>query len=295
MMRLPAVGLLCALLVGCGDNQRADGVDRPTATTAVGSAPVVHSDGFVLPPQRSQSANPLGLPPSTLTLAKGTRVFAVPETMLEGSKLGSALMLRSAKVMGQDEQDLIVRVGFGRNYRLHPGYVVVPRKARFRRNGEVIAGYRGRLRHGVVKGLSRDKVVVRFTDLGFKLSDQKLSPERVGVLGDGLVPGAFAVYRSTTEYRHVLLVSSAVHEDGKTRWLVLDHDGDSQLIDSDALQRVGGSRFNPKVGATVLVAWRGDMVRAQVRSIDRPGLYTIARQRAGAPLLVGPGMMMTPD
>jgi hypothetical protein len=34
------------------------------------------------------------------------------------------------------------------------------------------------------------------------------------------------------------------------------------------------------------------MVRAQVRSLDRPGLYTVKRNRAGAPLLVGPGMMM---
>ena len=36
----------------------------------------------------------------------------------------------------------------------------------FRRNAQVFAGYKGRLRHGVVKGLHRDKVVVRFTDLG---------------------------------------------------------------------------------------------------------------------------------
>jgi hypothetical protein len=284
----------CLVALGCADESAEPESAAQPAASASGSAVALVSDGFVLPPERPREPNPLGLPAASLDAAEDQRAFAVPADMLAGAEIGSAMMLRAATLEGRDGDELMVRVEHGPLYPLHPGYLVVPRPGRFQRNTEVIAAYRGKLQHGVVSGLYKDKVVVRFTDLGFKLGDQRLERDRVGVLGPGLVAGAYAVYRAATELRHVLLVSAATHPEG-VRWLVIEHAGASRLIDADKLTRLPVGRFAPKVGASAMVAWRGSMVHAQVRSIDEPGLYTVKRARAGAPLLVGPQMMMPPE
>ena len=278
----------CAMLMAC-DNGAATA--EPAATAAPGSAPVAPAEGFIMPPAVPHDSNPLGLPPKPVpTLKNGQRIFAVPPEMLQTAEPGKALAMLAATSQGADGEDMLVRVGHGEIYAIHPGYVIVPTLARFNRGAEVIANYRGKLHHGVVKGLSRDRIVVRFTDLGFKPADQKIASDRLGVLGAGLVPGAYAAHRSATEYRLVQLVSRA-----GDKWLVLEHGGQARLIAADQLRRLPERRFKPKVGSTVLVSWRGSMVRGQVRSLDRPGLYTVKRPRTGGAVMVGLSQMMATD
>jgi hypothetical protein len=247
----------------------------------------------VLPPRQPFDSNPLGLPGQPVPVKEGQRVFAVPQPMLARARVGSSLVLRAATVEGREGDDLVVRVGTGIPYPVHPAYVVVPRPGRMGRGTPVFAAYRGVLRHGVVKNLSLDRVVVRYTDLGFKLADQKLVPARVGVLAPGvLMPGGQAVARQDGELRHVQLVSTGVHSDGKKRWLVIGHLGEAQLVEETALVPLPARRFRAKVGTTVLAAWRGTMVPAKLLTIDRPGLFTVKRARTARRLLVGPGMLM---
>ncbi|MEZ4440339.1 MAG: hypothetical protein R3B72_14675 [Polyangiaceae bacterium] len=283
------------LVLACGETTESGG--PPGAVTAAPSASVVAdpTDGVVLPPPRFHDSNPLGLPPATpVATAKGQRIFAPDRRMLDGAKLGSALMLEAGTVVGHEGAELVVRVGNGEPFQIHPGYVVVPKPGRFQRGAAVIASYNGRLHHGLVTSLRRDRVVVQFTDLGRKLGEQHLAHDRVGVLEGGLAPGAFAVYRADQEYRHVLLVSSGAHADGKIRWLVLEHTGESRLLEQEQLTRLPEQRFKAKEDDEVFVAFRGSMVRAMVRSFERPGLYTVKRPRAGAPLVVGADMLMRP-
>ncbi|HHH31363.1 MAG TPA: hypothetical protein ENK57_23865 [Polyangiaceae bacterium] len=257
------------------------------------SARLPLDEGIVLPAPRTFDPNPLGLPPvAPVPMKKGQRVFAAPPRMVRAAKLGTSFMLAMATFLAMEGNDYVVRVGFGEPYQVHPGYVVVPRPGRFRRGAIVIAGYRDQLHHGVVTGLRRDRVMVQYTDLGFRLGDQRLAHDRIGVLSGGLEPGAYAAYRADQEYRHVQLVSSGRHPDGKTVWLAIEHEGQIRLIDEAQLVSLPRPRFNPRPGSTVLAAWRGAMVRATVRELERPGLYTVKRPRAGAPLLVGPDMIM---
>src|SRR5690606_34897520 len=146
------------------------------------------------------------------------------------------------------EGDLwVVREGHGEAYVIHPAYVVVPRPGRFARETPVIAAYRDRLHHGVVKHLLRDRVVVRCTDLGFRLGDQKLDPKRVGVLGDGLSPGGYAVYPTESGLTHVTLVSRGEYPDGKARWLTIGYGGVAELVDEERLTSLPiGRRFRPR-------------------------------------------------
>jgi len=286
--------LLAALLGGCSDDRPApsDEPGQPPAPTASVGGPT--AAGLVLPPRQPDDSNPLGLPAATVQVAEGQRVFAVPADMLRQARVGSSLLLRAATVEGREGSDLLVRVGTGIAYPIHPAYVVVPRRGRMGRGTPVFAAYRGVLRHGVVKHLSLDRVVVRFTDLGFKLGDQKLLTDRVGVLEPGnLMAGGQAAAQLGDGLIHVQLVSAGVHRDGKRRWLVLAARGEAKLVTEDVLTPLPIRRFKPKIGAPVLVAWRGQMVPAKLLAIDRPGLYTVKRQRTSRRLLVGPGMIMT--
>lgn len=289
--QLAWVGL--SALLGCSEEETGEPgqADPPTGDEA-GTA-VAGEDGFVLPPPRHLDPNPLGLPPvAPVPMKKGQRVFTAPPRMVRSAKLGSAFVMASATFVGQEGSDYIVRVGYGEPYQIHPGYVVVPRRDRFRRGAIVVAAYRDRLHHGVVTGLRRDRVLVQYTDLGFRLREQRLDPSRIGVLDGGLQPGSYAAYRAEQEYRHVLLVSKGSYPDGKTLWLALEHEGEIRLIEESQLVALPRPRFKPKEDTSVLAAWRGSMVRAHVRDFERPGLYTVKRPRAGAPLLVGPGMLM---
>ena len=174
------------LLAGCGESESTSPATSTTTVTPRGPMDPLPEDGVVLPPPRLAETNPLGLPPaSPRELDKGQRIFAVPQRMLEGAKLGSAFVLRAASYIGREGGDYVVRVGWGEPYAVHPGYVVAPRSGRFRRGANVIAAYRGTIHHGVVTGLRRDRVTVQYVDLGHRLADQRLDPSRIEGLGRG--------------------------------------------------------------------------------------------------------------
>ena len=229
-----------------------------------------------------------------MTLKKDQRVFAVPKRILAQARLGSTLTLRAATVAMMDGAEVIVRMAGAPSYNIHPGYLIVPKAGRMRRNARVIVNRRGRLRHGIVRNNLRKRVSIRYTDLGSKRPDRTVSVREVGLLPPGLHPGGFAVYRAEQEHKHVLLVSAAAHPDGVRRWLVLGHNGEARLLEESKLSAPPG-RFAPKVGTEILVAWRGSMVPATLRRIDKPGLFTVRRARAGAPFMVGPGQIMARD
>jgi hypothetical protein len=279
---------------GCGDERPADGVpDEPYAPKSTASVGGPNPAGVVLPPRQPFDSNPLGLPGRPPEVKEGQRVFAVPQRMLAKARQGSSLRLEAATVKGREGDALVVRVGTGVPYPVHPAYVVVPKLGRMGRGTPVFAAYRGVLRHGVVKNLSLDRVVVRYTDLGFKLGDQKVVRSRIGVLQPGkLMAGGQAVAPQGDELRHVQLVSSGAHSDGKKRWLAIGHRGEALLLEESALIPLPPRRFKPKLGATVLVPWRGIMVPGKLVSRDRPGLFTVKRERTARRLLVGPGMIM---
>lgn len=292
---MAALVLTALLMVGCGEVMPGDTAE--TAAPAASTAPPLLEEEFVVPPSTPPEPNPLDLPPSAPPedLKKGQRVFAVPPEMLRDLSPGHVVEMRAAYYRGEAEGGaMLVRIGFGPTYPIHPGYVVVPRRGRFGRGVRVIASYRGRLHHGVVTGLRRDRVLVQFTDLGFKLSEQRLDPERIGKLGSSLEPGGFAVRSTEQGLAHVLLVSSANHPDGKERWLTIGHLGHIDLVEAEQLRRLPPKRLRLRKGDAVRAAWQGTMVPGTLRDFERPGLYTVKRPRSGAPLLVGPGMIM-PD
>jgi hypothetical protein len=294
--QLIVASLAALLLTGSCDDRGDTAADPELAASAQSSVVAAKPQGVVLPPVRPYDDNPLNLPAASVDVAKGATVFAVPKRILETAKMGSTLVLRAAKVVRNESNELVVRARHGVAYSIHGGYVVVPRPGRIGRGTPLIAAYRGVLRHAVAKNLSRDRVVIRFTDLGYKLRDQKLAPRDIGVLKKGvLMPGSYAVYRAEHDHQHVILVSQAVHADGKARWLVLAEGGESRLIEASKLSALPEARFRPRAGTPVLVAYRGSMVRAKVRTVDNPGVFTVKRERAGAPLTVGPGMMLKPQ
>jgi hypothetical protein len=287
---------LCLLLLVCSacDREQDTAGDEALATaTAVASEERALPEGVALPPPRTFDNNPLGLPDASKEVPKGARVFTVPRAMLDRAKLGSSFELRAAIVDGVDGTNLLVHMRGEAPFAAHPAYVVVAEPGRIGMGTLLIAPYGGVLRHAVGKNLFRDKIVVRFTDLGRKPSDRKLSPNDIGVLPEGrLAPGSFAIHRDEHERKHVTLVSVAKHPDGKERWLVLGYAGEAKLVESSELESLPPRRFRPKVGDNVLALWRGGMVPAMLREIDHPGIYTVKRPRTGAPLTLGPGMIM---
>ena len=132
--------------------------------------------------------------------------------------------------------------------------------------------------------------VIRYTDLGYRLPDQTIPRDRVGILPSGLAPGAYAVMRGEHAYEHVTLVSSAGGKD--SRWFVIGRDGQTRLVAESKLSALPLPRERLRAGDEVLVAWRGSMVAAKIRSIDHPGLFIVQRRRAGGTVVAGPGMLM---
>lgn len=269
----------------------------PLMATASASAATPRNLAMMLPARRPVDTNPLNLPGMTVKVEQDARVYAVPGDVLQGAKEGSTLVLRAASVDGYDGANLILRQLRGQPYPIHPGYIVVPPKGgafwRYRRGAPVIATYRRQLRHGVVIAPRADRVIIRYTDLGVRLPDIGLSERELAPQREGLHPGNYAVRRAAHDYEHVLLVSSAVHPDGRTRWLTLGHVGEARLFDEAELTAVPLA-FKPKAGDSVWVAWRGKMVGGVVKSVEDPGLYQVKRPRAGFPLTVGPGQLMKP-
>jgi len=101
------------------------------------------------------------------------------------------------------------------------------------------------------------------------------------------------VVRDERGWSHVLLVSSATHPDGRRRWLVLGYGAEARLVDQERLRPVPLD-FRPRPGSRVWVAWRGQMVPATTRSVDRSGLVHVVRPSLGGGMVVGCGMLMPP-
>jgi hypothetical protein len=289
--------LLCCALVACGDEQapEASAGDAPPASASASGSAVV-PDAFDLPPAKPFDNNPLDLPPGKLRAEVGSTLFTVPPPMLEGAKLGSSLKLMAATVEALEGEDPVVRVGTGRAFVPHPGYTIQLRPGRLERGTLLIVPYRGELHHAVAHHMIAGRVAVRLTDLGRKAAEERLLPTDIGTLRPGeLAPGGLAVERGEHELRHVLLVSSAAHDEGERRWLVLGHGGESRLVDEEQLAALPTAGARPKAGDDVLVAFQGRMVTAKLRSVDLPGLFTVQRPRASPALMVGPGMLMHAD
>jgi hypothetical protein len=296
-MRLAVLGGLA----GCGGGEASSTGSAPAPTEAIAVPAVASGRGAApvpkLPRPVAADPNPLGLPPRELDLAVGTRVFAVPEPMLRGARLGSTLVLASAKVVGRDVDALLVETREGQPYKLHAGYVV-PFPSGKRRPGvgePVIVEHAGVLRHGVFRARKKGRAVVRLFDAG-GTADRSLDEDVVRRAEDGFRPGNFAAVRAGGELRHVLLVSPIESAEGAgapRRWLALGHAGAATIVDEPALVAIP-VRWNPKEGAAVLVESLGRMRPATVQAIDRPGLYTVKLERAGRPPTVGWGFIMPP-
>lgn len=295
----PGWGWLAVLLSvalaasGCdsdGDDHPASGAARATATaSAAGAQP----GRFPLPPRRPFDPNPLGLPERSVTIAKDTAVYAPSRQALESAGLGSSLVLRRVAAVGVEGGTVLVQAGRRAPYAVHPGYLVVPGSGRLRRGGYALVDHRGRLRHALIVAFTRERVTVRYTDLGRRGGEVKLPRRLVAPQRSGLASGSYAVQRRGDAYHHVLLVSGAKHGDGKTKWLVLGFAAQARLVDESSLQALplGDS---PKKGQPVWVAWRGEMVPARVTSVEPPGLLAVRRDRLAASLWVGPDLVMPP-
>jgi hypothetical protein len=235
--------------------------------------------------------NPLKLPARKLDLAAGSRVFTVPEVMLRGAKLGSAFSLRAATITGRDGDDFIVDGRDGPPYRVHAAYVIplVP-LTRPKLEAPVVAEWAGALRHGVIRRLVKDKIVVRFTDAGDK-SERTLSAEQMMLQKDGFHSGNYAVRRSGADYVHLLLVSPLGESSGD--WLAIGYGGATQVVAERDLLAVPVS-YLPKVGTSVWAEHLGKMRDAKVTAVDRPGLCDVRFDRAGKSVVVGWGLVMPP-
>ncbi len=296
-MKCP-VGFLWFVIFGLASQLGCDSAsDESVAEIPYTSAPGLTASAglkprqFVLPKPRSFDPNPLRLPARTVSVAKGIRVYAVPQRVLEQARLGSTMPLRAASVEGVDGENIVVRAFSHVSYPIHPDYVVVPPQGPVRRRAPVLVSYRRKLRHAVATTVRRDRIRVRYTDLGVSLGERWLNPREVAPAPAGLAPGNYAVFRDSTGWSHVLLVSSAVHSDGKKRWLVLSYGAEARLVEHDKLRPMSPS-FKPRPGNSVLVAFRGKMVPGRVKTADRFGIYTVRRRRMSSPLVVGFEMLL---
>jgi hypothetical protein len=282
----------------CHDPERADGASDAPRAPAASSAPASRAPpgAFVLPPDPRTSSNPLGLSAAAVpALAPGDRVFAPTERSLETARLGATLVLRSVRFEAVDGSDVLVRAARDAvPYAVHPGYLLLwrPPGGPLRRGAPLAVDHRGELRHAVFKGKDSKRLLVRLAD-GREPSGGELSVahEDVAPLSRQLAPGAWAVIEG--EWRHVLLVSSASHEDGKRRWLCLGWGAEAQLCDEARLRPLGEPPRRP--GAPLRVAWRGTMVPATLKAVEPPGVFVVGRERTAPSLRVGPWMLMTPE
>ncbi len=278
---------------GCGKDAPAPpDLALATASAAGTSAVEVAAPVPQAPKPAAANPNPLELPPRELDLAPGARVFAVPEPMLRGAKLGSTFVLHAARVVGRDGELLVVQTREGEPYKLHSSYVVpVPSAARRPGVGQpVIAEWAGVLKHGVFRANKKERSVVRFFDAS-DTSDRLLDDAILFRAQDGFRPGNYASARVAGEARHVLLVSPIEGE--SKRWLVLAHAGAAAVVEETDLTAIP-VKWEPKEGAPVFAESLGRLRAGVVQGIDAPGLYTIKLERAGRPVTVGWGSIMPP-
>lgn len=262
------------------------------------------------PSAAAHASNPLGLPPHTVRLDPGRRVFTFSDRMLAGAKLGSTLVLYAATVVGFEGDDLIVEGKGGPSYRVHPGYVIpVPDAPRLRPHDPVLTEWNGVMKHAVVTRFVKDKIEVRYTDMDARTPLAQVKGVRFVKQTDGLVPGNFAAWKDGETWRHVLLVSrlgSSPEEKpadgvvpagtapaGVARWFVLAYGGAAQIADEPALRPIP-VRPKLKVGSSVWAEWVGALRPAVIQSAEETGLFTVRFERAGRPVTVGWGLITPP-
>lgn len=250
--------------------------------------------------------NPLGLPPRRVELAEGTVVYAPPLAMLRGATLGTTMQLRATTVAGKDGDALLLDGGEDQDYLVHPGYVIVhvPGSRTPRLNQPVITQFAGLLRHGVVKSFIRNKVNVRFTDVVGQ-PERQLDARVLMAQSDGLAPGNYAALKLKDGYEHVLLLSRADADAGaaptkgapkvdpNAQWLVIGYGGATSIVAASELALIPVT-YEPKVGTQVWAEHLGRMRRGVVSNVDKPSVFFVRFERAGAPISVGWGELMPP-
>jgi len=281
------------VMAGCANDAPAPAeTGKPTASAPTSSAAQVAAPVPQPPRPAVANPNPLSLPAGNLDLAPGTRIFAVPEPMLRGAKLGSTFVLHAARVVGRDGDSLLVQTREGEPYKLHPSYLVaVPAGSRRPGVGQpVIAEWAGVLKHGVFRATKKDRSIVRFFDASDN-ADRALDDVILFRAQDGFRPGNYAAARSNGESRHVVLLSPI--DGGSKKWLALGHAGAATIVEEADLTAIP-VKWDPKEGAAVWAEFLGRMRPGIVEGIDAPGLFTIKFERAGRPVTVGWGAIMPP-
>jgi hypothetical protein len=219
-------------------------------------------------------------------------VFTFSEPMLQSARLGSTLVLYAANVAGFEGDDLLIEGKTGPSYKVHAGYVIaVPDAPRVRIGDPVLAEWNGVMKHAVVTRFVKDRVGLRYTDMGSENPEGSLKNPRMVKQVEGLAPGNYAAWKEADEWRHVLLVSPIESE--PKRWFALGFGGAAALVDEARLRPIP-IKWNPRPGTEVWAEWVGTMRVGVVQSAGETGLFTVKYERAGRPVTVGWGLLMQP-
>lgn len=295
---------LCAValalwLLGCASEEPPAPAPAPSAAPVAAASvrldeepPAPSASAAPLGP--SSASNPLGLPPHPLTLGARKRVFAVPERVLAGARLGSTLILAAATAVGPDGDELLVEGSAGSGpYRIHGAYVIpVPDGQRIVPGDAVITEHNGTLRHAVVTRLVKDRVGLRYTDGDTRAPEAVLWDARMIEAREGLHPGNYAARRDGDSYRHVLLVSS-FGAGADEKWLALGYGGAAMVVPRAELVPIP-VRYEPKVGTEVWGEWVGTLRKGAVVSSPERGFYVVKFERSGPPVTLGWGLLLPP-
>jgi hypothetical protein len=284
------------LAVAC-DPASPPGLSTPTTTAP---APV----NAALPPEATAprapppapvhtgQSNPLSLPPRRIKIDPGRRVFTFSEPMLQNARLGSTLVLYAANVAGFEGDDLLIEGKSSPSYKVHAGYVIpVPDTPRVHIGDPVLSEWNGVMKHAVVARFVKDRVALRYTDMGSETQEGLVKNPRLVKQVEGLAPGNYAAFKQEQEWRHVLLVSPIEGE--PKRWFALAFGGAASIVDEPRLRPIP-IRWNPRPGTEVWAEWVGTMRRGIVQSAGETGLFTVKYERAGRPVTVGWGLLMQP-
>ena len=125
--------LLACALAGCSSEHNAAPSDATSAGRPTLTAPLKVPQQIRLP---DEDPNPLALPPRTLEVTPGQKVYVPPAEMLRGAKVGSALSLRVAGVVSREGDNVVVAAKEGPSYKVQVDYLIpIPEPFKPRLNG----------------------------------------------------------------------------------------------------------------------------------------------------------------